>query len=106
MSAANIAVSVFRELEHEDLQLLQVFSSINNPKAAAVLNVFLKNILRNRNMDKQAAAFDEDYFEPKTEAGNVKALNDMIDGGAKSNEQGIDQSPTERNVRQLGMVNR
>jgi hypothetical protein len=90
----------------EDLQLMQVFGSFKNPKAAKVMNVFLKNILRNRNMDEEAAMFDEDYFEPSSEAGNVQALNKMIQGGAESNEQGIEQSPTERNVRQQGMQNR
>ena len=50
-------------------------------------------------MDKEAALFDENAYEPQTEAGNVNMLKKMIQPGAKSNEQEIDMSSPERGVR-------
>ena len=47
-----------------------------------------------------AQIFDEGYFEPKGEAGNVEMVRRMLGPGTPSNEQGISMSQTERSVRE------
>lgn len=97
-----------REIQ-EDIQMIQVLMNINNPKTPAVVNMLLQNILRNRNMPKEAALFDEEYFEPQTEAGQLSQLEDKL-GGYDNNQNGIPASTKERTVREAtnsprGMVN-
>lgn len=84
----------------EDIQLIQIFAGINNPNTMKILNALWANILRNRDMPQEAAAFDEQYFEPGTEAGQMQQLTQMLNGGTPNNQQGIGMSPTEQNVRQ------
>jgi len=104
-AASSVKLEHQKESEiQQDLQLLQVLGNIKNPKTAKVLNALLQNIFRNRNMDEAAAVFDEEYFEPQSEAGQIKQLTDMAGGGA-SNEQGIPQSPKEQSVRQMANRN-
>ena len=82
----------------QDIQLIQVLGQMQNPKTAAVINGLLSNILRNRNMPVQAMQFDEDFFEPKTDAGSVQMLNRGM-AGADSNQNGVPMSGPERSVR-------
>jgi hypothetical protein len=83
----------------EDLQLMQVLGNVQNPNTPKVMNKLLANIFRNRNMDDAAELFDEDYFEPSGDAGNVQMLNKIM-GSPASNEKGIKMSPQEKGVRQ------
>lgn len=106
-AASSVKLEHQKEIEiNQDMQLLQVLANFNNPKTAAVLNVLLQNIFRNRNMEVAAAQFDEEHFEPRSEAGNIQQIKGMIESGSESNEQGIEQSPNERSVRQIGMTRR
>lgn len=82
----------------EDIQLIQVLMNINNPKTPAVVNMLLQNILRNRDMPKEAALFDEEYFEPQTDAGQLQQIENKL-GGYDNNQNGIPASTKERSVR-------
>ena len=83
----------------EDIQIMQAVASIPNPNTAKVLNMFLANILRNRDMPKEANLFDEGYFEPQGDSGNMQMLERQLGGGA-SNQNQIEMSQTEKGVRQ------
>lgn len=83
----------------EDMQIMQVLGSVPNPNTAKVMNIFLANILRNRGMPKEAQLYDEDYFEPKTEGGQMERINQQLGTGTPSNDTGIPMSPTEQGVR-------
>jgi hypothetical protein len=82
----------------EDIQLLQLLGSVNNPKTAKIMNVILANILRNRNMPVEGDMLDEDYFEPESEEGKVNQL--MKTMGGASNQNGVEMSGQEKGVRQ------
>jgi len=108
-AASSVKLEHQKEQEiQEDVQLIQVLMNINNPKTPAVVNMLLQNILRNRNMPKEAALFDEEYFEPKTDAGQLQQIEKQL--GYESNQNGIPASTKERSVRAAtdsprGMVN-
>ena len=81
----------------QDIQILQTLGAINDPKVKNIMNVVIKNIFRNRDWPELAEMLDTNYFEPKTDAGNVQMMNRMA--GA-SNEQGIKMSQEEAGVRE------
>lgn len=111
-SASTVKLEYQKETEiQQDIQLIQILSTVQNPNMPKVLNVLWGNILRNRNMPQQAAIFDEDFYEPSSDAGNVTMLKRMMGGGATpSNQNQIPMSGTEKNMRGLtyepkGMMN-
>jgi hypothetical protein len=96
------------KLEHQkdneiqqDIQLIQIFSSVQNPGVAKILNILWSNILRNRNMPKEAATFDEDYYEPSSDAGNIQMIRRMGAPGAVSNQNKLPMTGAEQNVRRV-----
>jgi hypothetical protein len=98
-AASSVKTEQLKEREtQEDIQLIQIASSIKNPKTAKIVNNLLANIFRNRNMPVEADLLDEDYFEPESDEGKVNQLMQTM-GGA-SNEQGIPMSDQEKSVRQ------
>ena len=100
-AASSVKSEEQTEIEiREDIQLLQMISSIPNPNTPKILNYLLGNILRNRNKPQLAALFDEEYFEPQSEAGNMEMIKRSLGPGTASNERGISMSPAERSMRQ------
>ena len=98
-AAASVKIDHLKEREtQEDIQLLQLLGSVNNPKTAKIMNVILANILRNRNMPIEGDMLDEDYFEPESEEGKVNQL--MKTMGGASNQNGVEMSGQEKGVRQ------
>ena len=101
--AASVKLEYQKEIEtQQDIQLIQIFSSVPNPNTPKILNKLWANILRNRNMPDEAAMFDEDYFEPQSEAGNVNMMQRMLGGGSgsgPSNQSGVPMSQPEQVVR-------
>jgi hypothetical protein len=84
----------------QDIQLLQVVSSIQNPGVAKIQNKLIANIFRNRNWEEVAKLLDEDFYEAKSEAGNAEMLKRSIGQGATSNQAGIEMSQQERTARE------
>jgi hypothetical protein len=85
----------------EDIQLLQLVATVPNPNTPKIMNYLLGNILRNRDKPQLAEMFDEDFFEPKTDAGQMEMMQRSLGAGTASNEQGIPMSAQERSTRQL-----
>lgn len=85
----------------QDIQLIQIFSSVQNPNMPKILNVLWGNILRNRNMPKEAAMFDEEYFSPQGDVGNTMMLKRMMaqGKGQMSNQNQLPMSRNEQAVR-------
>jgi hypothetical protein len=101
-AASSVKLEHQKQIEiQEDTQLLQIIQNVPNPNTAKVMNMILGNILRNRGWDKAAELFDESYYEPSSEAGNVQMLNRMA--GATSNDTGIEMSQQEKQTRNMGM---
>ena len=80
----------------QDIQLIQIIASVQNPNTPKVINQLVANIMRNRNNPEIAASFDEDYYEPTSPAGNMQMLDRM---SGPSNQNGIEMSQPERSVR-------
>lgn len=98
-AASSVKMEHQREREiQEDIQLIQIASSIPNPNTPKVLNMLFSNILRNRNQPREAELFDPNYYEAKTDSGQLQMLDRMT--GAASNEQGVPMSGAEKGVRQ------
>jgi len=98
-AASSVKLPEQREAEiQQDIQLLQIVQAINNPGTPKIMNQLMSNIFRNRNKPHMAKFFDENFFEPNTEAGNLQMMDRML--GAPSNEQGIEMSGTERGMRE------
>jgi len=98
--ASSVKLEQQKETEvSQDIQLIQIVQAVPNPNTPKILNYFLSNILRNRNRPQLAQLFDEDFFEPKTDAGNMQMMQRQFGPGTPSNEQGIAMSDTERSVR-------
>lgn len=96
-TASSVKLEQQKEMEtQQDIQLIQIAASIQNPGAAKVINQLFANILRNRNNPKMAAQFDEDYYEPSSPAGNVQMMNRM---SGPSNQNQIEMSQPEKSVR-------
>ena len=101
-AAASVKLEYQRDQETmQDIQLIGVLANIPNPNVPKILNVFLQNILRNRNMPQQAALLDEDYFEPQSDAGNMKMLDRMMGGNVPSNQANLPMTTPEKGVRRL-----
>ena len=109
-AAASVKMEHQKESQtREDIQLIQIFSAINNPNTPKILNILWGNILRNRDMPQQAAMFDEDYFEPGSEEGRLGQLMDKVGGkgparpplgGAPpSNQNNVPMTGSEQGVR-------
>jgi len=103
-AAASVKLDTQKEVEiQQDIQLIQILSTVQNPNTPKILNVLWGNILRNRDMPKEAALFDEDYFEPGSDAGNLQILNRMS-GTTPSNQHGVEMSGQEKSVRESTYV--
>jgi len=99
--ASSVKLEHQREVETtQDIQLIQILSSIQNPKMPALVNKFLQNILRNRNNPEAAAMLDEGFYEPKSDAGNLQVMQQML-GRTPSNQAGLDMSNEEKSTRRL-----
>jgi len=88
-----------REIQ-EDIQIMQIVQGINNPNTPKILNYCLSNILRNRNKPQLATLFDEEFFEPQSDAGQMQMLQRTLGAGTPQNEYGLPMSGQERSVRQ------
>lgn len=100
-AASSVKLEHQKEAEiQQDIQLLPIIANVQNPNVPKVMNLFLKNILKNRGKYKEAELFDESFYEPSSGAGNMEMLNRMMKPGAESNEQGIQMSGQERGVRE------
>ena len=98
--ASSVKLEQQKEVEtQQDIQLIQTFSAINNPNVPKVLNVLWANILRNRGLPKEAAMFDEEFYEPASETGKIQMLRKMLGGNVPSNEQQIPMSTAEKETR-------
>jgi hypothetical protein len=101
-AASSVKLDQQKEVEvQQDIQLLQVISTVQNPGVAKIQNILLGNIFRNRNMPQEAKLLDEEYFEPGSDAGNMQMLKRIMGQKMASNEKGIQMSPQEQSVRQL-----
>jgi hypothetical protein len=98
-AASSVKLEYQKETEiQQDIQLIQIFSSVQNPNVPKILNVLWSNILRNREMPKEAAMFDEEYFSPDSDAGNIQMLK-RLSGRVPSNQNQIAMSGAEQNIR-------
>jgi len=99
-AASSVKLEVQKEVEtQQDLQLIQILSSIQNPNMPKLVNKFLANILRNRNAPQEADLLDEKFFEPKSEAGNLQQIQSML-GRVPSNQSGVEMTGQEKSTRQ------
>ena len=101
-AAGSVKLPEQREIEvSQDLQLMQIVGTVQNPNTPKIMNYLLAEILRNRNKPQLAEMFDEDFFEPSSQAGNLQMVNRMIGQGRTpmQNEQGLPMSQPERGVR-------
>lgn len=99
--ATAVKLEAQKETEiRQDLQLVQIFAAIQNPNTMKILNVLWGNILRNRDMPKEAAMFDEEYFAPENPGGQMQMLQRHMNGGMSSNEEGLPMGGTQANVRE------
>ena len=99
--ATAVKLEAQKETEiRQDLQLVQIFASIQNPNTPKILNVLWGNILRNRDMPKEAAMFDEEYFAPDNPGGQMQMLQRRMNGDMASNEEGLPMGGTQANVRE------
>ena len=98
--ASSVKLEQQKEVEiKEDMQLIQMLSSMQNPNTAKMINYFMANILRNRGVPQMAEMLDEKYFEPQSEEGKTAMVMNSIGAGTPSNEQGIPMSDVERGAR-------
>uniref|UniRef100_A0A6M3INH1 Portal protein n=1 Tax=viral metagenome TaxID=1070528 RepID=A0A6M3INH1_9ZZZZ len=85
----------------QDIQMIGLLTNMQNPNAAKVVNMFLANILRNRNSPKAAALLDEDFYEPQSDAGNMSMMQKMLGGQIPQNQEGLPMSGQEKSMRRL-----
>lgn len=84
----------------EDIQLIQILQGLQNPNAAKLVNLFISNILRNRNHPVEAdSLLDEGFYEPKSQAGELQMLDRMT--GAVSNQNDVPMTRAEQMTRRL-----
>jgi hypothetical protein len=99
--ATAVKLEAQKEVEiQQDIQLVQIFASIQNPNTPKILNLLWGNILRNRNMPKEAAMFDEDYFDPQSETGQMEMMRRRMGGDTPSNQQGVPMGQEQAGVRE------
>ena len=100
--ASSVKLQEQKEKEiQEDIQIMQIVQGINNPNTPKILNYCLSNILRNRNKPQLATLFDEEFFEPASDAGQMQMIQKTLGAGTPQNEYGLPMSGQERSVRQL-----
>jgi len=100
--AAAVKLDQQKEVEiQQDIQLIQILSTVPNPNTAQVLNYFIGHILRNRNEPKIAALFDEQFGAQQAARNPEKeTINGIRTGNAPpSNQNGLAMSQSERSVR-------
>jgi hypothetical protein len=89
---------------------MQIVAPMQNPNVPKIMNALWSNILRNRNMPKEAAMFDEEYFEPSSEEGKLEMMRRRMSGNTPSNERGLPMGQEQAGVREAtfqpgGMMN-
>jgi len=103
-AAASVKMEHQKEIEiQQDIQLMQIVAQMQNPNVPKILNTIWGNILRNRDMPKEAAMFDEDFFEPQSDAGNLNMMQRMLQGGMPNNQNQLPMSGQEQSVRRLAI---
>jgi hypothetical protein len=109
--ATAVKLEAQKEVEiQQDLQLMQIVAPMQNPNTAKIMNALWSNILRNRNMPKEAAMFDEEYFAPENPEGQLQMLRRRMNGNTPSNQNGVpmgqDQAGARENMMEpRGMMN-
>lgn len=99
-AASSVKLPEQKEVEvQQDIQLMQLIGSYNNPNTPKIMNYLLANILRNRNKPQLAEMFDEEFFEASTPGGDMQMMNRMIGQGATSNQNNVPMSLPERTMR-------
>lgn len=109
--ATAVKLEAQKEVEiQQDLQLMQIVAPMQNPNVPKIMNALWGNILRNRNMPKEAAMFDENYFEPSSEGGQLEMMRRRMPGNTPSNQSGVPMGQEQAGVREAtfqpeGMMN-
>jgi len=109
--ATAVKLEAQKEVEiQQDLQLMQIVAPMQNPNVPKIMNALWGNILRNRNMPKEAAMFDEEYFEPNSEAGQIQMMRKRLQGNTPSNQSGVPMGQEQAGAREAtfspgGMMN-
>ena len=99
-AAGSVKLEHQKEAEiQQDTQLMQIVAMVPNPGVPKILNMLLANILRNKGWPKEAAMFDEDFYEPSSDAGNMQMLDKMMGGNVPSNQNQLPMTTPEKNVR-------
>lgn len=99
--ASAVKLEAQKEVEiQQDLQLIQIFASINNPNTAKILNALWSNILRNRNMPQEAAMFDEEFFEPNSPEGQMQMMRRRMGGNTPSNQNALPMGQEQAGARE------
>lgn len=100
-AASSVKLEMQKQQETmEDIQLIQILSSIQNPNMPKLVNKFLANILRNRNAPEEAELLDPSFYEPKSGAGNLQMMERSL-GRVPSNEHGVEMTGQEKATRRL-----
>uniref|UniRef100_A0A6H1Z7F0 Portal protein n=1 Tax=viral metagenome TaxID=1070528 RepID=A0A6H1Z7F0_9ZZZZ len=100
-AASAVKLEAQKEVEiQQDIQLVQIFSSIQNPNTPKILNALWGNILRNRNMPQEAAMFDEEYFDPQSDSGQMEMMRRRMGGNTPSNQSGVPMGQEQAGVRE------
>ena len=98
--ASSVKLPAQAEAEiQQDIQLMQTVASIQNPGVPKIMNYLISDILRNRNKPQLAKMFDEDYFEPGSDAGQMQQMMKQLTPGAPSNQNELPMSQQEVGVR-------
>lgn len=98
--ASSVKMPAQQEVEiQQDIQLMQTVAAIQNPGTPKVMNYLIADILRNRNKPQLAKMFDEDYFEPGTDAGQMQQMMKQMTPGEPSNQNGLPMSAEETGLR-------
>ncbi len=109
--ATSVKLEAQKEVEiQQDLQLMQIVAPMQNPNVPKIMNALWGNILRNRNMPKEAAMFDEEYFEPASETGQLEMMRRRLPGKTPSNQNQVPMGQEQASVREAtfspqGMMN-
>lgn len=104
--ASSVKTDQQREIEiQQNIQMIQTIAPIQNPGVPKLINLFLQDILRQRNMPDEADMLDENYYEPTSDAGNIQMLNKMaqkpaLPPGKVSNQNRVQMTGKERSARQ------
>lgn len=98
-AASSVKLDEQKDAEiQQDIQLLQVVGSIQNPGVPKIQNKLMQNIFRNRGEKEMVGMLDEDHYESGTLGGDVQQITKQMNG--PSNEQGIPMTGKEKAVRE------